>query len=130
MRMWLVSRRNSPAITVFVAAMALALLLVHGLRVCVHSPTEGGAFNPAGVSHLETNLGSDDCDCAASPAWHASFSIVLKLLGIKFELLAITVALLILPFLQVVLRLPAPPAACWPLSMFHAQRPPLRAPPL
>ncbi len=118
---------------VLVAAMALALLLVHGLRVCVHSSTEGGAYDAAaGVAHLETNLAGDDDGNGDGndAAWHASFSVVLKQLGIKFELLAIAVALLILPILQVVLRPPAPPAACWPLFMFHAQRPPLRAPPL
>jgi hypothetical protein len=124
-------QRNSPSRPIVVIAMILGLLLAQGLRVCVHGVTEVGVFSAeAGVTHLESNLMTDDSDGATSPDWHASFSIVLQQLGIKFELLAITVALLILPLLQVVRRVPAPPATAAPLASFHALRPPLRAPPL
>lgn len=110
--------------------MIVGLLLAQGLRVCVHNAA-GGAFDTSpGTTHLETNLMTDDGDGAASPDWHAPFSIVLKQLGVKFELLAVSIALLILPLLQVVGRLPAPPAMVAPLRSLHALRPPLRAPPL
>lgn len=111
--------------------MVFALLLVQGLRVCVHGAEETGSLGASsGFAHLESSLATEDSDSTTSPAWHAPFSIVLKQLGIKFELLAVAVALLILPFHQVVRRLPAPPATATPLANFRALRPPLRAPPL
>jgi hypothetical protein len=113
-----------------VFTMILALLLAQGLRVCVHSSPGDGAFHATtGMTHLETNLDNDDGGGATSSEWHASFSIVLKQLGNKFELLAIAVAVLILPLLPVARRLPVPPAAVAPLASVHALRPPLRAPP-
>jgi len=124
-------RRNSSSRLIVVVTMILGLLLAQGLRVCVHGAAEEGVFSTAtGVTHLESNLMTDDSDGATSPDWHAPFSIVLKQLGIKFELLAIAVALLILPLLQVVRQIPAPRSAVAPLASFHALRPPLRAPPL
>lgn len=110
--------------------MILTLLLAQGLRVCVHDAAGGASDASSGVTHLETNLMTDDGNGAASSDWHAPFSIVLKQLGIKLELLAIAVALLILPLLQVVGWLSAPPATAASLARFHALRPPLRAPPL
>lgn len=124
-------RRKTPARLLVVFAMLASLLLAQGLRVCVHGAAEASAQGAAvGATHLETNLAADDHgDETPSTAWHASFSVVLKQLGFKFELLTATIALIMLPLVQQALRVAAPLTLLFPRASFHALRPPLRAPP-
>jgi len=124
-------RHNPHSRILVVITMVFSLLLAQGLRVCVHDESNAETLHAsAGATHLETNFAADDDESGASSAWHASFSIALKQLKVAFELLAVVVALLILPFLVLTLRLPETPAAATLPSGIDALRPPLRAPPL
>jgi hypothetical protein len=125
-------RRKTPARLIVVFAMLASLLLAQGLRVCIHGATETESLGAlSGAAHFETSLAADDhVDEAPSTAWHASLSVVLKQLGFKFELLAATIALLVLPLVRRALRVLAPLTSLTPRVSFCALRPPLRAPPL